>query len=651
MAEDIGEKIVERLKQEGQLTRNTGTNSIKAVRTELAKFNDVFQSINTNLMQQTQILRETLQIQLEEAGKNERSRQLAEAERSSSTPQPISSRYTQGGSSPFSESTSGGGLSGLLSLFGAGGFGGAVGAGATALLGALRKPLRTALLTVIAPSVGALIGSFVEEGLLELGASTDAANAFGEAANLGGLFGMIGLAFGKRMGLVAAAGGVAASFGDEVLDSLGLDKDKIISILGTEMKTETLAQGILGALGASVTAAALSPSFRASLTNFFKDSVDTNGNPLSRFPRRRALLGATIGSAVLGAYIAYGDDLKTWIEDQDFPAPVEGVFTAGTDIAGMAATGASFGLMFGPQGALVGASIGAAVGIGMTLFNWINDRRARNQERIQEEIDEMNRILNDAEERSRIQNLARDLATMTPEQQNAATTGMSGGEIRSLNRLITPILELTEELNYLRSEAQPFELQGQTVPASISNRMIEVQEELIRLLREQHNNMDQRLAEMETTYGSQAAQNPDYQKLIENYMNVGSQLESLGAQGIITVLPTGSRSYRTGTKGFRDFGNGSFAVLHGREAVVPETTPAGQFLKNYFDENWQPLMSRINEISSAAVQSAAIVNFTPITMTPITNNNVMGGSSSTTITSINTDRSDLDALSRPGGVQ
>ena len=86
MAEDIGDKIVDRLKQEGQLTRNTGTNSIKTVRTELAKFNDVFQSINSNAMEQTQILRETLQLQLTESGKTERTRQIEEARRSTTQP-------------------------------------------------------------------------------------------------------------------------------------------------------------------------------------------------------------------------------------------------------------------------------------------------------------------------------------------------------------------------------------------------------------------------------------------------------------------------------------------------------------------------------------------------------------------------------------
>jgi hypothetical protein len=632
MVDETSESIVDRLKQEGQLIRNTGTNSIKAVRTELARFNDIFISINDNLIQQTQILRETLQLQLVQADRAERAQQLNEVRRTEPIPiPPRRDDIIRGGG--------GDGDVGLASIFQAGTIGGGLGAGLMGILGALKSPIRTALLALIAPSVGALLGGLTESALNELGADPRMASDFGEAAKLGGLFGMIGLAFGRRMGLIGAGAGVAASFGDEVLDALGLDKDKMISLFGQEMRLETAAQGLLGAIGASVTGVMTSPAFRNSLVNFFK-GVDTQGITRGNLATRR-ILGATIGTAVLGAYITYGDDLKKWIEEQEFPEPIEGVFTAGTDIAGMAATGASFGMMFGPKGALVGASLGAAIGIGMTLFNWINERKARNEARIQEEINEMNRILDDAEERGRVDRLAQDLSTMTPEEQAAATSTLSGGEMRALNELITPIQELTEELTYLRAESKTFEQLGQVSP--FADKIEETQGRLIDLLNEQYNLLENKRDEMELRYGPSARSTPEYSSLITDLDNIWAKLQPL-----IQESPYGIPSLNTGTRGFQDFGRGSFAVLHGREAVVPEMTPAGQFLKTYFDENWQPVLNKIGEVSSAASrQLGGAVTYAPVTIAPVTNSSVRGGTSSTVVNTVGGGRSDLDALSSP----
>jgi len=646
VAEDISDKIVARLEAEGQLTRNTGTNSIKSLRTDFGKFESVFSAINENIINQTEILSKTLALQLRLADVDNRKSQIEEAERLAVANRPSTNVEREQDTRPSKtiSADNGFGLGNLFGVAGVGGFGGAAAAG---LLGMLKAPLKAALLTTLAPTVGKILGDLTEKGLLQLGADGATATNFGEAANFAGIGGMIGLAFGRRMGLVGAAAGAAASFGDDVLDALGLDKDKMVTIFGKEMRMETAAQGVMGALGASVTAVATSPGFRKSITSFMRDSVDINGNPLSRFPRRRALLGATIGAAVLGAYITYGDELKSWIDDQDFPKPVAGVAKAGVDVVSMTTSGAAFGMMFGPQGALVGAAIGFALGIGKVLFDWLKDKKDKAAVEFKKDVEKLAPAIEAAKAGTATEEQAQEIRRVTMEAERRTNLFLPQAQIDAAKKVvaennaalgnmpldadqgITANQNQDRVFKALSGDAESFkDLQryiyntGATDPEDGAEAMIYFGRKAIR------------------DRASKVKGLPTKAMLEENQKNMDLWEDMVGAA-----------QFAEGTRGFQDFGKGSFAVLHGREAVVPETTPGGQFLKSYFDESFQPIMSGINQVAGAAMnQVAGAVTYAPVTLAPITNNSVQGGSTRTVINSLGKNTSDLDVFSRPGGV-
>ena len=637
------DEIVERLKDEGQLIRNTGTNSLKSIRTDLKKFDAVFQSIDESLIRQTQILRASLQIQTDEARRNETINELMKAERTQSQTSNDATGSSQ--SINFSEEQKAGGfLTSLFALFGIGAGGGAIGAAGASLLAALKKPLRLALFSVIAPAIGNIVGITTETALQEFGVDKSAAAKFGEAANLGSLWGLKGLAFGKRAGLMGAAGGAAYSFGDELLDAVGLDKEKMISIFGQEMKLETLASSVLGSLGVVMGGVLSSPAVWKSVSDLVKNNksliASKNNKSLIASKNTLAMVGAT---AVMGLYLKYGDETKEWLSQQGMP---KDFVNTTVDVAGSVASGVSLGMMFGPKGALVGAALGFAIGLGKSIVDWVIGVR-----------DDATKEFNSQLEKSKdIIEKATSGEILTEEERNQLLALKAEAERRT--RLMLPGEEPEKAASVVKmTEAalskQPLEAERGISQLEINERVSSALEgnkdslnELVEYLKDRGLDDDKiasTLVDMGERYFYSLTKEGKTQRDINDMINKWED-----------IIYDKENSFKTGTPGFLDFGKGSFAVLHGREAVVPETTPAGQFLKNYFDENWQPNVSKIAEASTAAVNTiggTSIFNYAPTNISPTNNTSIRGGSSQTSINNIGgNSRNDLDMMSKPNSV-
>jgi hypothetical protein len=110
----------------------------------------------------------------------------------------------------------------------------------------------------------------------------------------------------------------------------------------------------------------------------------------------------------------------------------------------------------------------------------------------------------------------------------------------------------------------------------------------------------------------------------------GSSLEDLG-------IP----EYNKGTNGFKDFGDGRLVMLHGKEAVVPRNSAAGDLLAQVYSlqKNMEPRVSGMEGVL-ARVEGASgggnpIVIHNAPTVAPNVNNVIQGGSVMQTTTLFN----------------
>ena len=76
------EAIIQRLREEGELVRTSGPNSIRSVKVEMSKFGDLFDSINSNVEAQTQLMRQQLGLAQAAVRKAETQEQLNEVDTS-----------------------------------------------------------------------------------------------------------------------------------------------------------------------------------------------------------------------------------------------------------------------------------------------------------------------------------------------------------------------------------------------------------------------------------------------------------------------------------------------------------------------------------------------------------------------------------------
>jgi len=422
--------IIQRLKAEGDLNRNSGTHSIRSVKIELQKFGNVFTAISNNILEQTNMMRTQLGLAETAQERLKTNEQFEELK----TPLANQTDDDKGkGVKPLSEvgEKKGDAIAKLLTLknlamIGAGGF------------------VATNLIKGYIDEKGGLKEALIDAGVSE--------TAFEDMAAFG--VSMKEIAVDTKL-LAKDLGKITAFFGD-VITKVDEFTDNPLSIFGLG-----LGAGALFGAGKALA-----------------------GGGDGGAGKKMIGLKAKMAGGVVGLALMFGDEAANWLADQVLPSgwetkPYGQYLKASGSVAKGALTGAYIGSMFGPGGALIGAIVGGSLSLGVQMYDWYNQRKAENEAQLEADLAEADRILLTRKEE--FKNLGTNLSIMTPEEQAAATEGMTTPEVLALNKTISPLQNMMEEIAYLRTEKARFDLMGvggQMQASALEGQILEMSSEL-----------------------------------------------------------------------------------------------------------------------------------------------------------------------------
>ena len=353
--------IIERLKAEGDLVRNSGTNSLKSVKMEFAKFENVFSAISSNIATQTDMMRTQLGIA---ADAQELARTKAQFDELQAKEAPEKNDNTaEVDAQPLKEvgEEMGNKIASALSMKNL-----AIGAaglfvGYNLIKGAIDEATGGGF-----TNMEKAMGRVVWEDFPE--AFNDAKNYLAE----------IDWTAAKNA-INAMAGAINAINWVNFTTAINTMSDTVTTF------TTWLGDTGVGDIVTAVIAGGLVTAGAKGAVMGVLGGATPNGGLLKRFKG----IGPSLAVAAAGLAIAYGDDLAVWIGKQigvDNPEANETVRNMGTvlQVGGVAM---SIGAMFGPPGIIAAAAVTAAVGLGVLIHGWIKNTKAESAKKFAEDVE------------------------------------------------------------------------------------------------------------------------------------------------------------------------------------------------------------------------------------------------------------------------
>lgn len=362
------ELIVSELIAQGQLTRNTGANSIKTIDDKLTKFSGVFDSISKELMIQTTVLKNILNenyLEYDRLRRQDEEARLYDSERREHEKDQLhDTRHveeTKQKKLPFETNLFNSSILGNL-------LGGGFITGMVRLLNNIKNRLGSAIIMNL---LGDQALEFIETEMERIGISKSFAEAVTEPFSSGIFWGSLGMLVSKRLGAYMGVAGFTGTLAGELMEKMGFSEG-VSSFVSTVVSSSSVlalhvltSKELMSGLGNTIGQLKSNPSV---LVSQILENSALKGKALLAMKSVR--LG--IGALVVGALTILHDPLIKGLEKMGLS---EGFATQSIDGLTSVATGASLGMMFGPTGAIVGAVLGLTWWAGNSIYDWLTDEK------------------------------------------------------------------------------------------------------------------------------------------------------------------------------------------------------------------------------------------------------------------------------------
>ena len=605
--------IIDRLKAEGDLMRNSGTNSLRSVKVELSKFNDLFSVISKNIEAQT----ESLGLQAKAASdalEAQRTKEQFEELQQEKREEKEREQESEGSSTNDKIDRIGDSIASALSLKNIAMAAGGIFVGYNLLKGFINEKTDGGF--------DRMIDSISNIKWQEM------TGTFNKAYE--------GIAQVDFSGLANTVNTMSRTMSEinwsSVKDGVNTMATRIQSF--NNWLSETGVGDVVTAVAAGglVTAGA-----RGAVGGIFQNMGNRGGSgglkgKLMAVPRGLALVVAGLG-------LYYAEDLSNWIREQT--GAQEGGANAGliTDMVNFAVGGVTLLSLLGPLAVtplgIAALVVAGAVGLGIMAKNWIERRNAENEVELIAELEAKKTAIERAQggglRQEEIDDLV-DLHQRTIDQIRTATSNAARETLEQSAEQIRQALEANlanQDFNFAQPRADMMGGIASAVEGALTGDASSIQ-----TLRDLYGRQYD-----EGTKGFLGPLNRLFWGSKDDFLqNAGrTAIDDYFEANNIPYADRGELRQRwnqlvenqfyRGSGGFRDFGDGQPAILHGREAVVPLNSPEGRILNNIFNGP-----TSADRVSAAGANSSAFINSPVYNIAqPI---NVTSGGDSIRVTSI-----------------